>query len=71
MLPIFVVERQRDAQEQHEKKLEELLMLKEQYESAIEQKQLNIYREIEKDINTMIENLRIEQMREKLIEEEA
>ncbi|CAG9773680.1 unnamed protein product [Ceutorhynchus assimilis] len=65
------LERQKAKQEAHEKKLEEMLMLKEQLDLILEQKQHKIYQEIRKEIQTMEENVRIEEMREKLVEQEA
>ncbi|KAL1497752.1 hypothetical protein ABEB36_008656 [Hypothenemus hampei] len=65
------LERQKTNHLKQEKRLEELLMLKEQYESALEQKQLKIYKEIEREIKIMEDNLKIDEMREKLIKEEA
>ncbi|XP_066246268.1 gamma-tubulin complex component 6 [Euwallacea similis] len=65
------LERQKAAQEHRDKKLAEFLELKEQFEAALEQKQLNVYKDIKREIKTIEDDLRIEQLREKLIEEEA
>lgn len=58
-------------EEQQQKKLTDLLVLKEQYEEATQENQLKVYRNIEQEIKMLQDDLRIEQMREKLIEEEA
>lgn len=58
-------------EEQQQKKLADLLVLKEQYEEATQENQLKVYRNIEQEIKMLQDDLRIEQMREKLIEEEA
>ncbi|ENN76531.1 hypothetical protein D910_08319, partial [Dendroctonus ponderosae] len=52
-------------------KLEELLILKEQYECAVEQKQLNIYKDIERNIRDIEEDMKIDEMREQMLKEEA
>ncbi|XP_019761001.2 gamma-tubulin complex component 6 [Dendroctonus ponderosae] len=65
------LERQKSIQEQHEMKLEELLILKEQYECAVEQKQLNIYKDIERNIRDIEEDMKIDEMREQMLKEEA
>lgn len=65
------MERQKSIQEQQEKKLEELLILKEQYECALEQKQLHIYRDIERNIRDIEEDMGIEEMRKRMLKEEA
>ncbi|KAJ8981891.1 hypothetical protein NQ317_007283 [Molorchus minor] len=69
--PLFIIERQKITQEQNEKKLEEIIFLKEQYDAALEQKQTRIAIEIEKDIKEVQQNLEIELKRQKLIEDET
>ncbi|KAJ8967629.1 hypothetical protein NQ314_002748 [Rhamnusium bicolor] len=65
------LERQKVLQEQNEKKAEEITMLRDQYEAALQQKQSRIAMEIEKEMREMEENLNIEIKRQKLIQDEA
>ncbi|KAG5898433.1 hypothetical protein JTB14_036516 [Gonioctena quinquepunctata] len=65
------LERQKMIMEQTEKKIEEMNMLKEQYDAALEQKQLRISKEIQEEIKQVEENLETERKRQKLVQEEA
>ncbi|KAF7285504.1 hypothetical protein GWI33_010602 [Rhynchophorus ferrugineus] len=65
------LERQKLKEEQRERKIEELIILKEQYDAAFEQKHLKIYKDLEREIGLMQEEIKIEAMRDKLIEQEA
>lgn len=67
----FLDERQKQIEESREKKLEEAAMLREQYETAMLQNQIKLCMEIRKEIETLEENMSFENLREKLIQEEA
>ncbi|XP_057668490.1 gamma-tubulin complex component 6 [Diorhabda carinulata] len=56
---------------ENEKKMEEMAYLREQYDSAMEQKQIRIAREIQEEIVQMEDNLRTELKRQNLVKEEA
>ncbi|KAL3274680.1 hypothetical protein HHI36_016059 [Cryptolaemus montrouzieri] len=65
------LERQKSAQEEYDRKLEERAMLKEQYDMALNQKQFHILQDIERDIKLTEKSIQIERKREKLIQQEA
>ncbi|CAH0564249.1 unnamed protein product [Brassicogethes aeneus] len=65
------LERKKAVQEYKEKRNEELLMLKEQYDSAVELKQIRMAAEIEREIKVSQENFALEAMRQELVEQEA
>lgn len=67
----ILVQRQKMLEEEREKKNEEISMLKEQYDAAIEQKQLRIAKEIESEIEQVESQLELELKRQQLIQKEA
>ncbi|XP_018569572.1 gamma-tubulin complex component 6 [Anoplophora glabripennis] len=67
----LTLERQKILEEQNEKKLEDIVALKEQYDSALLQKQSKIALEVEKEMKQEEENLKIELKRQRLIQDEA
>lgn len=58
-------------EEEKEKKNEEISMLREQYDAALEQKQLRIAKEIESEIEQVQNQLDLELKRQQLIQKEA
>ncbi|KAJ3646288.1 hypothetical protein Zmor_023880 [Zophobas morio] len=65
------LERKKVLEEEKEKKLDEITVLKEQYDSALQLKQSRIASEIETEIKQIEFNISIENVRDKLIEKEA
>ncbi|RZB39557.1 gamma-tubulin complex component 6, partial [Asbolus verrucosus] len=65
------LERKKMLEEEKEKKLDEMIALKEQYDSALQLKQTRIAAEIESEMKLIEFNLSIENFRDKLIEKEA
>lgn len=65
------MEREKIILKRNEKKLEEITMLKEQYEVALALKQHSLAREIEIEMNHIGYNLEIELKRQKLLKDEA
>lgn len=68
---MFSVERQKKAEEQRIKRQEEMNSLKEQYESAIQMKQLDEINEIETKMQLQAGLLAAEKKQEDLIKSEA
>lgn len=67
----FVVERQKILEEEREKKNEEISMLREQYDAALEQKQARIAKEIDSEIEQIQGQFELELKRQQLIQKEA
>lgn len=67
----MLVQRQKMLEEEREKKNEEISMLKEQYDAAMEHKQLRIAKEIENEIEQVQSQLELELKRQQLIKKEA
>ncbi|KAJ8949056.1 hypothetical protein NQ318_016958 [Aromia moschata] len=65
------LERQKIIQEQNEKKMEEIAMLREQYDTALLEKQTRIAMEVEREMKQIEQNLDVELKRQKLIKDEA
>lgn len=65
------VERHKMLEEEKQKKNEEIAMLREQYDSAMEQKQAKIAKEIQSEIQQMQSHLDLELKRQQLIQKEA
>ncbi|XP_044759477.1 gamma-tubulin complex component 6 [Coccinella septempunctata] len=65
------LERQKFAQEEYDKKLEERATLKEQYDIALHQKQFNILQDIEREIKSIETSIQIAKKREYMIQQEA
>lgn len=65
------MERQKFAQEEYEKKLEERATLKEQYDMALQQKQFNLLQDIEREIKSIETSIQIAKKREYMIQQEA
>lgn len=65
------MERQRVLEEERLKKNEEIIILREQYAIAMEQKQSRIAKEIETEMKQVEDQFQMELQRQKLIQEEA
>ncbi|CAH1993487.1 unnamed protein product [Acanthoscelides obtectus] len=65
------LERLKAIEEQKMKKMDEMNALREQYDMALEQVQLNVVKEIQEDMRQVQENIEIEEKRQKLVKEEA
>lgn len=68
---MFVVVRQRILEEDRLKKNEEIMILREQYAIALEQKQSRIAKEIEAEMKQVEDQFQMELKRQKLVQEEA
>lgn len=65
------MERQKLINEEKEKKTEEISILKEQYITAMEQKQLGIAKEIQSEMQQIQNQFELELKRQQLIQKEA
>lgn len=65
------MERRKKLEEEMEKKAEAMVLLKEQYDMALLQKEKRMLKEIQRDIAYAEKDLEIERIRNKLIAEEA
>lgn len=65
------MEKLKKLEEKMERKKEAITLLKEQYDTAIEEKRMKIIEDIQRDIAFAEKDLIIEKMRNKLVQEEA